>query len=82
MYKIILTFTSGHNYGELIAEVPATCTADGTAAHYECSKCHKLFVKDGDKYVEKTEADLKIASGINGKIKMYKKRKIKMYNFS
>ena len=26
-----------------VAEVPATTEADGVAAHYECSVCHKLF---------------------------------------
>ena len=53
---------AGHSYGSLIAEVPATCTVDGVKAHYECSDCGKLFVKDGDEFVEKTAADLKIAS--------------------
>ena len=50
----------GHNYGNIITEVSATCTADGINAHYECSECHKLFVKDGDNYIEKTAAELKI----------------------
>ncbi len=45
----------GHSYGELIAQVPATCTETGMAAHYECSRCHKLF--DADK-VEKTQEQL------------------------
>ena len=36
-----------HTYGELIAEVSATCTDVGTKAHYKCSVCHKLFV-DGE----------------------------------
>ena len=58
-----LTIPGGHKYGDLIAEVPASCEADGMAAHYECSECHKLFVKDGDEYVEKTAAELKIAGG-------------------
>ena len=33
----------GHAYGDLIAEVPAGCETTGTAAHYECSVCHKVF---------------------------------------
>jgi DNA-directed RNA polymerase subunit RPC12/RpoP len=33
----------GHGYGELIAEQPATETAEGMKAHYECSRCHALF---------------------------------------
>ncbi len=48
---------SGHDYGELIDEVPATCTDEGTAAHYKCSVCNKLFKNDDDK----TETD---ASGL------------------
>ncbi len=47
----------GHDYGELIDEVPATCTDEGTAAHYKCSACEKLFKNDDDK----TETD---ASGL------------------
>ena len=31
-----------HNLG-LVSEVPATCTAEGTKAHYSCSGCSKLF---------------------------------------
>lgn len=33
----------GHAYGDLIAEVPATCENDGTLAHYHCSACEKDF---------------------------------------
>ena len=50
---------TGHDYGELIAEAAATCTADGVKAHYECSVCRKFF--DEDKK-ETTEAALKIAA--------------------
>lgn len=32
-----------HDYGTLIAEVPATCTTAGTEAHYHCSGCNKDF---------------------------------------
>ncbi len=35
-----------HTYGELIAEVPATCEATGKAAYYKCSVCGELFDKD------------------------------------
>ncbi len=38
--------TKDHEYGELIAEVPATCTKEGTKAHYQCSECEKLFVDE------------------------------------
>ena len=37
--------TTGHSYGTLIAEQPATCTADGTRAHYHCSVCEKDFLE-------------------------------------
>ncbi|MCR5232055.1 MAG: right-handed parallel beta-helix repeat-containing protein, partial [Acholeplasmatales bacterium] len=36
----------GHNYGELIPEVPATCEAEGLKAHYHCSECGKYFDSD------------------------------------
>ena len=49
-----------HNYGKLIAEKPAKCTEDGIKAHYECSLCHKLFINENDKYIEKTADELKI----------------------
>lgn len=32
-----------HDFGQLIEEVPATCVARGTAAHYKCSLCGKTF---------------------------------------
>lgn len=35
-----------HSYGELIPEVPATCTRDGVIAHYKCSACGELFDHD------------------------------------
>ena len=50
----------GHNYGDLIEEVPAKCTEDGVKAHYECSGCGKKYVKDGSDYVEVTDAQLRI----------------------
>ena len=44
----------GHAYGNLVAEIPATCVATGTAAHYECSVCHTLF--DANKVETTAEA--------------------------
>ena len=32
-----------HMYGDLIAEVPATCQSEGTKAHYHCDVCGKDF---------------------------------------
>ncbi|MGN0823640.1 MAG: leucine-rich repeat domain-containing protein [Candidatus Coproplasma sp.] len=37
------TEATGHSYGDLAAEVPATCTEDGTAEHYQCSLCKSYF---------------------------------------
>lgn len=33
-----------------LEEKPSTCDTDGVAAHYECSICHKLALKEGDEY--------------------------------
>lgn len=49
----------GHNYGELIAEVPAKCNATGTVAHYHCDVCNKDF--NADKTAELTAEQLVIA---------------------
>lgn len=34
---------NGHKYGSLVAEKPATCTAEGMRAHYQCADCKKYF---------------------------------------
>ena len=49
-----------HTYGELIAEVSATCTDVGTKAHYKCSVCHKLFVDGESGKVEVSAEELVI----------------------
>ena len=46
-----------HTYGELVAEVPATCEATGKAAYYKCAVCGEIFDKDKK---ETTEAALVI----------------------
>lgn len=46
-----------HKYIEVDA-VASTCVTPGTKAHYKCEGCDKLFVKDGDKYVETTADEL------------------------
>ena len=38
----------------------ATCTKDGMEEHYKCKACNKLFVKNGEDFVEKTYDDLVI----------------------
>lgn len=35
-----------HSYGQWIAEVPATCTAEGTKGHYHCVNCSQYFDED------------------------------------
>lgn len=34
---------NGHKYGALVPEKPATCTAEGMRAHYQCADCKTLF---------------------------------------
>ena len=43
---------AGHKYGDLIAEVPATCGKNGVKAHYECSVCHKNFDTNFDELTD------------------------------
>ena len=46
-----------HTY-TAVEEVASTCVKAGVKSHYKCDECGKLFVKDGENYVETTEADL------------------------
>ncbi|MCM1543557.1 MAG: Ig-like domain-containing protein, partial [Blautia sp.] len=46
-----------HTMSSLHAEVPATCTEDGTKAYYECSECHKYY---SDETGSQEITDLKI----------------------
>ena len=48
--KVIIE--AGHKYGDLIAEVSATCGKDGVKAHYECSVCHKNFDTNFDELTD------------------------------
>ena len=41
-----------------VEETPSTCIAAGTKSHYKCNECGKLFVKNGEEYVETAEAEL------------------------
>lgn len=47
-----------HDIGDRIERVAPTCEAEGVAAHYECIKCGKSFVKRGSNYVEQSEKEL------------------------
>ncbi len=51
-----------HNYGTEIPKADATCDTNGKLAHYKCSVCNKLFVKEGENHVEKQESDLVISA--------------------
>ena len=53
---------NAHNYGKLISEQPATCTAEGLQAHYYCEGCEKYF--DSEKH-ETTIEQLKIDIDLN-----------------
>ena len=54
------TVVDQHSY-TLVNEKPASCKQEGTKAHYTCSHCDKLFIKDGSNYVETTASNLVIA---------------------
>ena len=54
----------GHNYGTLIPQTNATCSATGIRSHYKCSSCNKLFADDEHK-TETTLDDLTIAINPN-----------------
>ncbi len=47
-----------HQLGQLIPEVPSTCTTYGTKAHYICELCGCYFVEENGQYVEVEEEDL------------------------
>ncbi len=49
--KIVTIEKKEHSY-VFVEQVNATKDRYGIKEHYECSECHKCFVKDGDNYVE------------------------------
>ena len=55
--KIVSLKKTPHTY-VYVEEVKATKNRDGIKAHYECSECHKYFVKRGTTYVEVQYIDL------------------------
>ena len=58
----------GHEYGSLIAKVPATCKSEGKEAYYKCSKCSKLFDTNHN---EKTDIQL-VINKLNHKYEVVK----------
>ena len=51
---------NAHDFGEWIAEVPATCVATGTKGHKDCSRCKKHYDESGNEI-----ADLTISTNDN-----------------
>ena len=49
--KIVSIPTKPHTY-VFFEQVDPTPEKDGVKEHYECSECHKYFVKEGDVYIE------------------------------
>lgn len=55
--KIVTLAKAPHTFVH-VDEIPATKDSEGVAEHYECSECHKVFIKDGDEYKEVNYSDL------------------------
>ena len=51
-----------HAYSE-VAATNSTCLVHGVGAHYTCEGCEKIFVKNGEDYVETTLAALELPLG-------------------
>ncbi len=49
----------GHNFGEWVAEVPATFSSTGTKGYKTCDRCNKSFDADGN---EITEFEIPVAT--------------------
>lgn len=49
--KLVNMEKAPHNYVH-VDEIKATKDNDGVKEHYECSECHKYFVKSGERYLE------------------------------
>lgn len=46
--KTEYTERAAHDFGDLLPEIPATCTKTGVIAHYECSLCDEIQDSDGN----------------------------------
>ena len=56
----------GHTHRwTLVAEIPATCTQTGTAAHYSCDGCRQLAILDNETYVPVSEDDPRLTTPVN-----------------
>lgn len=66
----VTVLSEGHKYGDLIAEQPASCTADGVVAHYHCDACGTDFDTDKKEIEDLTiPAAHKLGNWIEGKDK-------------
>ena len=45
---------NAHDFGEWIAEVPATCVATGTKGHQDCNRCNKHYDESGNEITDLT----------------------------
>ena len=63
--KIINTAKSPHTYVH-VGQLEPTKNMNGVKEHYECSECHKYFLKDGETYKEVEFADLLFKSKSSG----------------
>ena len=63
MWRIIWWISSSCIWW-IIEAKEATCEEDGNIAHYSCSVCNKLFIKDGEVYTE-VEASEVVISKLN-----------------
>ena len=55
--KIVKTSKTPHSY-VFVEGVKATKDMDGVKEHYECSNCHRYFIKQGDEYNEVLYSEL------------------------
>ena len=45
---------NAHDFGEWIAEVPATCVATGTKGHQDCNRCNRHYDESGNEITDLT----------------------------
>ena len=63
-YEIQAALSHTHRW-TLVAEIPATCTQTGTAAHYSCDGCQQLALLDNDTYVPVSEGDPRLTTPVD-----------------
>ena len=68
-----LTIQSGHNY-KSVEKLDPTCTEDGHKPHYECTICHKTYIKNGETYYEVSAEDI-VLSAYHKNLEVYEEVK-------